>query len=379
MIRFFMLIALLFLMYFSWPIIDKQIENPNLDMAIADFQSELSDLSNLDMPETIDTLYNEVQQLLAQLGFQLNELPLSPPKNETKEQEKVELKTPTEQVFSIHNVELGDAKEEIEHNLGAAKRSSLNEYGTNWNTYHEDYHNFFMASYDDHNKVNGLYTNQDLISSTNGIKMESSKDSVRATFGEPLKGIQKGLIVYQFQTDSDYDVFLVNDVYVTVFYDKHENNTVTALQLISKDLEDKKTDFYTKDSPSLKEGFEYQMFDLTNAARVQHQLPILTWDENVRETARKHSTDMAENQYFDHTNLEGQSPFDRMKEDDIFFLLAGENLAYGQYSSIFAHEGLMNSEGHRKNILQKDFEYLGVGVAFNKESHPYYTQNYYAR
>ncbi len=375
-----MLIAFLFLMYFSWPIIDKQIENPNLDMAIADFQSEVSDLSNtLDMPETIDTLYNEVQQLLAQLGFQLKELPLPPVENETKPKEKVELTTPTQQVFSIHNVELGDAKEEIEHNLGAAKRSSLNEYGTNWNAYHEDYANFFMASFDDENKVNGLYTNQDLISSTNGIKMGSSKDSVRATFGEPLKGIQKGFIVYQFQTDSDYDVFLVNDVYVTVFYDKHEDNTVTALQLIRKDLEDKKTDFYTKASPSLKEGFEYQMFDLTNAARVQHQLPILTWDENVRETARKHSADMAENQYFDHTNLEGQSPFDRMKEDDIFFLLAGENLAYGQYSSIFAHEGLMNSEGHRKNILKKEFKYLGVGVAFNKESHPYYTQNYYAR
>lgn len=88
---------------------------------------------------------------------------------------------------------------------------------------------------------------------------------------------------------------------------------------------------------------------------------------------------MAVNQYFNHTNLEGQSPFDRMKEDDFSFHLAGENLAYGQYSSIFAHEGLMNSLGHRENILRKDYEYLGVGVAFNDKSQPYYTQNFYAK
>ena len=39
----------------------------------------------------------------------------------------------------------------------------------------------------------------------------------------------------------------------------------------------------------------------------------------------------------------------------------------------------MNSKGHRENILQPDFQYLGVGVAFNSESHPYYTQNFYAK
>jgi uncharacterized protein YkwD len=67
-----------------------------------------------------------------------------------------------------------------------------------------------------------------------------------------------------------------------------------------------------------------------------------------------------------------------MKDDDVRFHLAGENLAYGQFSSIFAHEGLMNSLGHRKNILREEYEYLGVGVAFNNESQPYYTQNFFA-
>ncbi|MEH7383070.1 CAP domain-containing protein [Bacillus sp. JJ1533] len=88
---------------------------------------------------------------------------------------------------------------------------------------------------------------------------------------------------------------------------------------------------------------------------------------------------MAENNYFSHTNLQGLSPFDRMLEDEILFSIAGENLAYGQFSSIFAHEGLMNSMGHRENILKKEYKYLGVGVAFNTESHPYYTENFYTK
>ncbi len=87
---------------------------------------------------------------------------------------------------------------------------------------------------------------------------------------------------------------------------------------------------------------------------------------------------MAENQYFSHTNLKGQSPFDRMEEDNIEFTTAGENLAYGQISSIFAHGGLMNSLGHRENILQEHFRNLGVGVAFNNESQPYYTKKYFS-
>ncbi|MFC6602600.1 CAP domain-containing protein [Ectobacillus funiculus] len=45
---------------------------------------------------------------------------------------------------------------------------------------------------------------------------------------------------------------------------------------------------------------------------------------------------------------------------------------------MFAHEGLMNSLGHRENILQENYKYLGVGVAFNNESEPYYTENFYS-
>lgn len=378
MVRFLAIISFILLFKFSLPVIDKQLENSDIEKKIDSVQSEINVKDNPALKETLNDFYEKVQQLVKQLGIQLKD---SPPTEQQPQhpKEKVELTPPMEQVFSIHNIELGNLKEDVEHNLGMANRSSLNEYGTNWYTYHQDYDNFFMVMYDEAHKAAGLYTNQDLVASTNGIKIGSSKKIVREKLGTPLTKIQKGHIVYQLQVNSDYDMFLIDRTYVTVFYDKHENNTVTALQLIDKNFEEKKTDFYTKGNAALKEGFEFQLFDLTNAARVNHHLSVLSWDDHVRETARKHSTDMAVHQYFDHTNLEGQSPFDRMKADDISFHLAGENLAYGQFSSIFAHEGLMNSLGHRENILRKGYEFLGVGVAFNDKSQPYYTENFFAK
>ncbi|MEY2193331.1 CAP domain-containing protein [Neobacillus sp. BF23-41] len=378
MVRLLAIISFILLFYFSLPVIDKQMGKNDIEKKIDSVQSEMHIKDSSAVLETLNSFYEKVQQLVGQLGFQGGELPLTKQQPQPQK-EKVELNIPTNQVFSVNNIELGNLKEDIDHNLGKANRSSLNEYGTNWYAYHENYHDFFMVMYDENNKAAGLYTNQDLIASTKGIQLGSSKIDVRAKLGEPITNIQKGLTVYQLQENSDYDVFLLEGTYVTIFYDKHENNTVTAIQLISKDFEQKKTGFYTKANSALKEGFEYQLFDLTNAARVNHQLTVLTWDEHVRGTARKHSTDMAVHQYFDHTNLKGQSPFDRMKEDDISFHMAGENLAYGQFSSIFAHEGLMNSLGHRENILRKGYEFLGVGVAFNDESQPYYTENFFAK
>ncbi|MBD8005077.1 CAP domain-containing protein [Bacillus sp. Sa1BUA2] len=295
------------------------------------------------------------------------------------QQEQVEtpsLKAPEEQTFSVHNIEIGDTKAEVEKQVGKEKRASYNEYGVKWYTYHENYHNFFMAAYDEQGKVAGLYTNQDLVSSKHGIKLNDSKESVVQKLGEPVKGIRKGLVTYQVQNNGEYNIYEQDNGYVTVFFDQHKNDTVTALQIISNSLEQERKDFFAPGTQELKSGFEYQLFDLTNAARVKHGFPALSWDDHVKLTARGHSTDMADKNYFNHENLEGLSPFDRLDQDSISYLAAGENIATGQVSSIFAHEGLMNSIGHRKNILSPDYTALGVGVAFDSDSRPFYTENF---
>jgi uncharacterized protein YkwD len=376
LIHFIRLILFIAFLHFAWPIVQDQIDAPVLDKTIQELQATLHTLQNSqEIEKHLSTLKDNLQPVLDQLGLSVDHAPL--PKHK-EPLEKVELETP-KQLFSIFNIELGQSKEEVELHLGKPQRLTLNEYDTNWSTYHTNYQHFVMVLYDQNNKAAGLYTNQDLIASTTGLQLGSSKTDVRQKLGTPMTKLKKGMIYYQLEEKSDFDVFLHENVYITMFYDKHKNDTVTSIQLIHEDIEQKKKDIYPMISHELKEGFEYQLFDLTNASRVNHQLPILTWDEHVRKTARKHSSDMAINNYFNHTNLEGESPFDRLQEDEVTFHTAGENLAYGQFSSIFAHEGLMKSIGHRKNILQRDFEYLGVGVAFNQASHPYFTQNFFAK
>lgn len=371
--RFMLLLIILFAGYVSKPLWEEPVQQlipSSVEDAVrsaVDFGKDIGDHIELDaMKQQLNSLFSKSDDT-------------TPTKSEDTTKAKApKLTSPEDHFFSIHNMEIGDSRAEVEDVAGKPERTSENEYGVNWETYHHNYQNFFMVAYDEDNQVRGFYTNQDLISSSKGIKLGSSKESVRKQLGTPETGIRKGWVTYQNNSHGEYDIYRLDHSYITIFYDKHENNTVTAVQVIDENLEKNKRDMYTEPNRQLKEGLEYQLFDLTNASRVKHDLPVLSWDDHVRETARKHSADMAENHYFDHTNLQGQSPFDRMREDDIRFLSAGENLAYGQYSSIFAHEGLMNSMGHRKNILRREYRNLGVGVAFNNDAQPYYTENFYS-
>jgi uncharacterized protein YkwD len=322
---------------------------------------------------TIDDLSNTLTTIPAKLTLKPNETSYAP----VTQVEKPTLATPTDGLFSVHNIQIGDTMDSVTQELGKAKRITTNEYGSEWHTFHTDFQNFLMVSFDDSSRVNGLFTNNDLIASSFDVKLNSQKSVVQEALGKPIKQIQKGNINYILNDDGEMDTFLIENVYVTVFYDVHENDTVTAIQIISDSLERQKPALYGDTSEDLRDGFEFQLFDLTNAARVHHKVPPVRWESTIRDTAYKHSLDMADQNYFSHTNLAGQSPFDRMTMDDINYSVAGENLAYGQSSSIFAHEGLMNSIGHRKNLLKRDFTLLGVGVAFNEENQPYYTENFY--
>jgi uncharacterized protein YkwD len=106
---------------------------------------------------------------------------------------------------------------------------------------------------------------------------------------------------------------------------------------------------------------EAQMLELVNQERAQVGLAPLEADEEMRGVARKHSTDMFARGYFSHNTPERKSPFDRMREDGVRFVTAGENLALAPTLQI-AHRGLMNSPGHRANILRPQFGRVGIGI-----------------
>ncbi len=106
---------------------------------------------------------------------------------------------------------------------------------------------------------------------------------------------------------------------------------------------------------------EDKMLELLNAERVKAGLQPLQMDEGLRKVARAHSLEMFQMGYFAHNSPVSGSPFDRMRQADIHFGVAGENLAYAPNVQI-AHEGLMNSPGHRANILRPEFRKVGIGV-----------------
>jgi uncharacterized protein YkwD len=106
---------------------------------------------------------------------------------------------------------------------------------------------------------------------------------------------------------------------------------------------------------------ETQMLELVNRERAAVGLKPLAPDPELTEVARKHSADMSARGYFAHVNPEGQSPFDRMAAAGVKFRSAGENLALAPTLQI-AHTGLMNSPGHRANILQPSFGRVGIGI-----------------
>ncbi len=106
---------------------------------------------------------------------------------------------------------------------------------------------------------------------------------------------------------------------------------------------------------------EAEMLELVNRERAKAGLAPLAPDPELTAVARKHSADMFARSYFSHNSPEGKTPFDRMKEANINFLAAGENLALAPTVEI-AHTGLMNSPGHRANILNTKFGRVGIGI-----------------
>ena len=113
----------------------------------------------------------------------------------------------------------------------------------------------------------------------------------------------------------------------------------------------------TKPRPDL----EQRMLELVNQDRQAQGLQPLAPDPELTEVARRHSADMFARGYFAHDTPDGLTPFDRMRAANVRFLIAGENLALAPTVSV-AHTGLMNSPGHRANILRPQFGRVGIGI-----------------
>ncbi|MEH7373969.1 CAP domain-containing protein [Neobacillus drentensis] len=120
-------------------------------------------------------------------------------------------------------------------------------------------------------------------------------------------------------------------------------------------------------------AYEQKVVDLTNQERAKNGLPALKVDVTLSKMAHEKSRDMSANGYFSHTSPTYGSPFDMMKKYGITYRYAGENIAMGQRTPEEVVKAWMNSEGHRKNILSPNYNYIGVGYVSQGN---YWTQEF---
>lgn len=120
---------------------------------------------------------------------------------------------------------------------------------------------------------------------------------------------------------------------------------------------------------------ENRLVELVNQERAKVGVGPLRVDAKMTEVARAHSRDMFVHHYFAHIDPDGRSGGDRLEAAGVSFNVAAENLAYAPDVAT-AHQGLMESPGHRKNILDPEFHRVGIGVVDSGSYGRMFTQEF---
>jgi uncharacterized protein YkwD len=124
---------------------------------------------------------------------------------------------------------------------------------------------------------------------------------------------------------------------------------------------------------------EKTILELTNKARAENKLPLLTVNALLTTAARAHSANMAKKGEMNHV-LDGKSPADRVKATGYEYSWTGENIARGENVSVpEIFEAWMKSKRHRENILKEEYREIGIGVARSDKGEMFYTQVFGAR
>ncbi|KAA0966629.1 hypothetical protein FQ087_10505 [Sporosarcina sp. ANT_H38] len=278
---------------------------------------------------------------------------------------------------------VGKSVSNLREQIGEPDRIEPSGYGYDWWIYNKD-RELMVGVLD--GKVNQVYT-ADLSSDVEPFKIgQDVKDIYRFTIVESEVGVQIGESEYTFTLNSD-DVnnrLLIEyeNVYAQLYIDGEDGELegirfIDPITLILHQPYDMAYmgEIVSADRPSstmqieVDRAMERQILDLTNVYRKSHGLEELLGDYNLTVVARKHSEDMALENYFSHESPVTGDLADRLKEAEIEHRKARENIAFNYVDAIEAVHGWLNSPAHRNVLLEEDLTHLGTG-AYGK----YYTQ-----
>jgi uncharacterized protein YkwD len=110
-----------------------------------------------------------------------------------------------------------------------------------------------------------------------------------------------------------------------------------------------------------------ELLALTNQDRLNNGCAALTFNSALMNAALEHARDMSQRDYFSHTSLDGRTYDQRIRQagfdgDDI-----GENIASGFPDARGVQDAWMDHAGHRRNILDCTFKWVGMAYVPNGE------------
>lgn len=277
-------------------------------------------------------------------------------------------------------VYIGEGDKAVSSILGTPDRKEFAALKYDWWVYNRDLKQYVQVGIQN-GKVVDLYSNAPAWN-LNGIKVGTEKSVADQKFpGREVQFTYGGANFTLANDDPGRRVDVKDGVATILYFDLHNGNRVTAIRQMTVDhlLQSKLFSYAyrysgkepsvnpptltTKEQETVNLGNERIILDLANVARARFGVPSVSWNEEAAKVARAHSQDMLQNHYFSHESATtGLTPFDRLDRAGISFSWAGENIAKGYYDGIEAHEGWMNSKGHRENLLKREFTTLGVGV-----------------
>ncbi len=264
----------------------------------------------------------------------------------------------------------------------------LSAYGYEWHVFENGKQNYIQAGLDD-GVVKTIYATGDELSS-DPFQIGSTYEELNKQFSFKNEiTYEDGMSFYTFiLNDEELNVTplvkLSDDLFIQCYFDTFTEE-LSSIRLITGEillrqrfyemeyrgkLPEEPT-FTDEEWREIEEGMEKQILSITNLYRDRFDLPPLIYDEKVSEVALLHSKDMKKEQYFSHERPDGTGLKERLANKEIYYLMAGENIAAYHPDAPAAVEGWLNSEGHRVALLHKDYSHLGIGVY---RSH--YTQNF---
>ncbi|MGE8204209.1 CAP domain-containing protein [Heyndrickxia sp. NPDC080065] len=282
---------------------------------------------------------------------------------------------------------IGESSEKLIKKYGVPSRKDPSAYDYEWWIYNNSDESYFQVGVYK-GKVVTIYA----IGSKNNIVPFTIDEEVQNIYQsiplDPDITVQYDEGTYRFElSEEDLNIrplVQLGSIYAQLSFDKFKG-TLSSVRFMDKETLIKQRPYemvyrgrLIDPSPIVKSswrpieiGSEKQIFDLTNIIRQRFGLNKLEWDQKTADVAYRHSKDMFAEKYFSHESPKYGDLEKRLKSAHVFYQLAGENIAAQYIDGPTAVEGWLNSDGHRKSLLESNFTHIGVGV-FQK----YYTQNF---